>query len=357
MTTAATTNRGGAAKLSETKVPFKSRDRFNCYLVRVQGAKPPTKGPVLLVHGSGVSANVFWPPGQTSLVDCLVDAGYDVWLETWRASIDLPRVDWSLDIGAAYDHPAAVKKVVEVTGRSEVKAVVHCQGSTSFMMSVACGLVPQVKTVVSNAVSLHPIVPAVSRLKMATMTPFVGRVLKWDFVSPLWGVDAPGLLPKAMVGFVRLTHRECGNSVCRMASFVYGSGRPALWRHENLRPQTHDWLRQEFADVPMTFFRQMNRSVSAGHIVTTGDNGKLKLPSAIGAPGQKPKTDARIAFFAGKDSRVFLPESQEKTYEWFGGARAGHSYIPLAGYSHLDVFLGKYSDRDVFPKMLEELAR
>ena len=32
----------------------------------------------------------------------------------------------------------------------------HCQGSTSFAMSAAAGLLPEVSTIVSNAVSLHP---------------------------------------------------------------------------------------------------------------------------------------------------------------------------------------------------------
>jgi hypothetical protein len=210
--------------------------------------------------------------------------------------------------------------------------------------------------VVSNAVSLHPVVPRVSRLKIAMLTPVVADVLRWEFVSPLWGVDAPHLLPKAMVWFVRLTHRECHNSVCRMSSFVYGSGRPALWRHENLHPWTHDWIRQEFADVPMTFFRQMQRSVRAGHIVAAEGNRKLSW-SEFGAPGQRPNTKARLAFFAGEDSLCFLPQSQEKTFEWFGGEKAGHSYVPLEGYRHLDVFLGKHSARDVFPKIVQELDK
>ena len=40
-----------------------------------------------------------------------------------------------------------------------MKAVIHCQGSTSFTMSAVAGLVPEVKTIVTNAVSLHPVVP------------------------------------------------------------------------------------------------------------------------------------------------------------------------------------------------------
>ena len=59
-------------------------------LHHVTGERPATRGPVVLVHGAGVRANIFRPPGQTTLVDMLVDDGWDVWLENWRASIDLP---------------------------------------------------------------------------------------------------------------------------------------------------------------------------------------------------------------------------------------------------------------------------
>ena len=45
---------------------------------------------------------------------------------------------------------------------------------------------------------------------------------------------------------VLATHRECDNPVCRMVSFTYGSGRPALWSHDNLDEETHDWVRGEF---------------------------------------------------------------------------------------------------------------
>ena len=64
---------------------------------------------------------------------------------------------------------------MEQTGAKEVKAVIHCQGSTSFMMSAVTGLVPQVTTIVSNAVSLHPVVPSHSKIKMN----FLLRALGW----------------------------------------------------------------------------------------------------------------------------------------------------------------------------------
>ncbi len=128
----------------EDVVPFRARDGFQCNLVHVQGETAPHKGPVLLVHGAGVRANIFRAPVKTTIVDYLIANGYDVWLENWRASIDLPPNTWTLDQAALYDHPEAVKTVVEQTGWDEIKALIHCQGSTSFMMSAVAGLVPQV---------------------------------------------------------------------------------------------------------------------------------------------------------------------------------------------------------------------
>ena len=119
-------------------------------------AAPPERGPVLLGHGTGVRANLFYtPPLRTTLVDALLDAGHDVWLETWRGSIDLDTCSFTLDQVAVHDHPALVRTVLEETGADTLKAVMHCQASTSFTMAALAGLVPQVTDVVTNAVTLH----------------------------------------------------------------------------------------------------------------------------------------------------------------------------------------------------------
>src|SRR5262245_43814004 len=96
----------------ERTVPFAAGDGMPLNLVHVRGDREPTRGPVLLVHGAGVRANLFRPPARPNLVDVLVENGYDVWLENWRASIDLPPNPWTLDQAARFDHPEAVKTVV-----------------------------------------------------------------------------------------------------------------------------------------------------------------------------------------------------------------------------------------------------
>jgi len=115
-------------------IPFKTTDGATCNLLHAVNNKPPARGPVLLVHGAGVRANIFNPPTSRNIITALMDEGYDVWLENWRASIDLPPSEWDLDKAASYDHPAAVKKTVELTGRKSMKAIIHCQGSKLYII-------------------------------------------------------------------------------------------------------------------------------------------------------------------------------------------------------------------------------
>jgi pimeloyl-ACP methyl ester carboxylesterase len=340
------------ARYTEHVVPFQAGDGRPLNLVHVQGAQAPSKGPVMLVHGAGVRANIFRAPVQQTIVDALLEAGYDVWLENWRASIDLEPNEWTLDQAAVHDHPKAVETIVRETGSDTVKAIVHCQGSTSFMLSAMAGLVPQVKVVLSNAVSLHPVVSRSAGMKARYAVPLVARLT--PYLDPQWGLEAKGFTAKAITLLVKATHRECQNTVCRLASFTYGTGFPTLWRHENLNAQTHEWLKHEFAKVPLTFFRQMAECLRAGRLVPV--EGYKELPENVAE--RLPETDARFVFLAGERNQCFLPESQRRTYEHLARHRRGyHALHVIPGYGHLDIFMGKDAARDVFPLIVSELDK
>ena len=335
-------------------VPFNAGDGRALSLVNVRGQRPPTRGPVLLVHGAGVRANIFRPPVALNFVDALIERGHDVWLENWRASIDLPMCHWTLDQAALYDHPAAVAKVLAETGARTLKAVIHCQGSTSFTASAVAGLLAQVDVIVSNAVSLHPQVSTASRLKSQLAVPLVGLIT--DRLDPQWaegrGEGADRWAARSLAALVRLTHRECDNGVCRFSSFTYGTGFPVLWRHENLSAATHDWLSAEFAAVPMTFFRQIARCIAAGHLVRQDQLPGLPADYAA-AP---PRTEAKFSFVAGRRNDCFDWRSQQSSHAWFDRHQPGrHSFHVFDDYGHLDVFLGQHAERDTFPTMLAAL--
>lgn len=343
---------GETAPLTEEVVPFAAGDGMPLRLTRVRSPRGADKGPVLLVHGAGVRGNIFRAPVPTHFVCYLADAGYDVWLEDWRASIDLPPNPWTLDEAAVFDHPAAVQKVVEVTGADKVKAVIHCQGSTSFTMAALAGLVPQVDVIVSNAVSLHTVVPELSRFKLNCAVPVVAKLT--PYLDPRWGLRAPTAVAKLIDLFVRATHHECNNPVCKWASFTYGSGFPTLWRHENLDDPTHEWVKQEFGAVPLTFFKQMARCVARGNLVAV--DGRPNLPEDFAA--KPPQTDARFAFFSGEKNVCFLPESQRRTFAQFEKWAPGrHALHVVPEYGHLDMFMGRHAARDVYPLLRAELER
>ena len=273
----------------DTVVPFVTGDGLLAnvtHVVRTPAAAAPTRDPVLLVHGAGVRGNIFRAPVDQSLVDALLDEGFDVWLENWRASIDLRPNQWNLDKAAVWDHPAAVRTVLDRTGADYLRAVVHCQGSTSFMMAAAAGLLPEVRTIVSNTVSLHPVVPSVTRWKSAMFHRPLHTLTK--YIDPQWGIEAPNIIAEAIFGWVKLVHHECTNTVCRMVSFTYGVGKPTLWSHSLLNPDTHEWLKAEFGPVPMTFFDQMNRCIRAGHLVTVDKFGNCRPHSVSTRLGPTP---------------------------------------------------------------------
>jgi hypothetical protein len=333
-------------------IPFEADDGVPLTMLHVTrpGASTP-RGSVMLVHGAGVRAEIFRPPLERTLVDALLDDGFDVWMLNWRASIDLRPVAWTLDDAAAYDYPAAVRLILARTGASSLKAFVHCQGSTSFMISAIAGLVPEVTTVVTNAVSLHTILPAWSGLKISVLSPLVRRYS--PTLSPKWGYRTEGRFSRMLRTVVVASHPECDNPVCAMVSFTYGAGHPALWAHRNIDRATHEWLIGEFAGAPMTFFAQMRDSVRAGHLVPTG--AVPGLPTDYLAA---PKTDARFVFLAGADNRCFLPESQRRSFAHFDALSPGrHAHHEFPGYGHLDVIFGANAWRDTHPVIVDELRR
>lgn len=333
-------------------LPFAARDGFPLNLWHLTESGGAGGQPVMLVHGAGVRANLFNPPVANTLPAMLAEAGYDVWLLNWRASIDLAPNTWTLDDAAVNDHPAAVDFILAHTGASSLKAVIHCQGSTSFMMGIIAGLMPRVSTVIANAVALHTLVPPLAEFKARYATSTVGALI--DYLNPQWGLHASGLMPRLIDFYVRATHHECENAVCKHSSFTYGSGAPTLWRHENLDHDIHEWIKGEFAQVPMTFFRQMARCIRKGHLVSTGRY--RELPDDFVA--EAPRTDARFVFLAGQLNACFRAESMWRTFDYFEAHAPGrHACHEFAGYGHLDVFIGKDAARDTLPVILDELAR
>ena len=337
-------------------IGFEATDpqRTTLTLHHLRGEREPTRGPVMLVPGAGVRANLFYgAPREPTLARTLIEDGYDVWIPNWRASIDLPPMEWTLDQAAVYDHPAAVATIRRLTGARTLGAVIHCQGSTSFTMAAVAGLVPEVTTIVSNAVSLHVDATLRSKLKTRLLLPPIALWLPG--IDAQWAVRSPTAIAHLVARTAQFIRRaDCDNEVCQVANFMYGSGPDMLWRHENLDLATHDWISREFGFCPFSFLRQIGRSQRRGHLVPV--DGLAELPADLTAG--EPRTDARWTFLAGSENRVFLPSGQRRSFEFFERFRPGHNrHYELAGLSHLDVMFGRTGSREVFPLILDALGR
>jgi hypothetical protein len=341
----------GRPGLRRRIVAVRTDDGRDLTLHHIRGDAEPTAGPVLLVHGTGVRAEIFYgAPVERSLVDDLVEAGFDVWAGNWRGSIDLPECEYTLDEVARYDHPALIAAVLGETGTATLKAVVHCQGSTSFALACAGGLVPEVTDVVSNAVSFHVDVPRWSKLRMQALLP--GMRIGFPGFDPQWGLRPTALRARLLALWARTVRRECHEPVCQMANYVYGVGGNVLWDHANLDPPVHRWIAREFGFVPTSFFRQMARCTEAGHLVSVDGSDDLPAHVLAAPPVDRP----RWTFLAGTANRCFLPRGQQRSFAWLDAIEPGrHALVLVPGYTHLDLFFGRHAARDVYGRVVDAL--
>jgi hypothetical protein len=342
----------GRPALERRILPFDAGDGCEINLHHVRACdRRPTRGPVLLMGGLAMRANSFYDtPSRPSLVDALVASGHDVWVENWRTSIDLPARDYTLDRAAVYDHPASVRRVREETGCERLDAVAHCMGSASLTMSVLAGLVPELRRVVSSAVSLHVDLDERSRRRLRWLVPPMSRFMRG--FDPQWAARAPSGVARGLAGWARFVRRDYANPITAATTYFYGGAPEALWQRNNLDGETLEWLAREFGYAPLSFFRQIAHSAEEGHLVPVEGLPELEGDLLAASPPQR----TSFTFLAGVDNRFFLPSGQRRTWEHFEAMQPNaHVLRELEGFSHVDLLVGRDAHRRVFPHILDAL--
>ena len=177
---------------------------------------------MLLIPGSGVRANMFYgqPVGET-LAERLLGLGYDVWVENWRASIDFPPTATR----STRPHASTIRRGQarpQGEPRQKLRAVVHCQGSVSFLMACTAGYLDgKVSHVVSSAVSLFLDVDghlgqAARRGPIVQLGHTVG--------GRAMGAACGHSVGSCSASLGKHLERPCDNPACQVANFMYGSG-------------------------------------------------------------------------------------------------------------------------------------
>ncbi len=141
-----------------------------------------------------------------------------------------------------------------------------------------------------------------------------------------------------------------------MLSFMWGSGRPALFNHANLAPETHDRLGDLFGGAPLHYYRHINKMVNSGHSAVKFDpanpryavlpDNYLTHAAQIGTP---------ILFIQGQDNRVFADSNIQCHARLEAIVPGRHKLHVFPGYGHQDIFMGKEVHLDIFPHLIKFL--
>ncbi|WP_427925159.1 alpha/beta fold hydrolase [Streptomyces sp. cg40] len=319
---------------------------------------------VLLVHGLTASSDLFIMPEHRNLATCLLDNGFtDVWTLDMRMSNRFPYNTephaHTLDDVALYDYPAAFAELRRHVGERRVHVVAHCLGSMTFLMSLYAGAVRDVTSVVANAVGLLMRVPTWSRWKLAYGPALVEGALGLSQLDPRSGDAAWFTRSGLFARLVSLAHPECDNPACHMVSFMWGTGWPALYNHDNLDPVTHDRVADLLGPVGLGYHRHIGRIVRAGRAVKYDDAEPrhAHLPDdylAAAAGGGPP-----VLFLTGEHNRVF-GDSVVQEYEEMSRTTTDSDRYDLfvaPGYGYVDMIIGRDAHRDVFPHLIDFLRR
>jgi cholesterol oxidase len=316
-------------------------------LVRYEGGR---RGPVLLAAGFGMPATSFLVDTVgTNLAEHLFEAGYDVWLFDYRASIDLPsaRKRFTLDDIARRDWPEAVAEVRRVTGAGSVQALGHCVGSASLMMALADGL-QDVRSAVCMQFTMHPVTSHLNTFKATLRIDRLLARVGLDTVQPQTGITIPNSLLDLGLRAAPMPRAErCGKTLCRWINAIYG----CTHAHEQLDDATHEELDDMFGVGNLSALAHlgtiMNRRLvvdADGREVYTRHPERLELP---------------ILLVQGDRNHIFRPAGSMRTLRWLQTANEPSLYerAVLPGYAHLDALIGRDADRHVFPVLTQHLDR
>jgi cholesterol oxidase len=309
------------------------------------------KGPVMLAAGFGMSSHSFLASTiEQNLTEYLAGRGYDVWLFDYRAGIDLPSAgtEFTIDDIARDDWPAAVRKVLEVTGREDLQAFGHCVGSVSLQMAILGGM-RGVRTAVCAQFPLHPASSVFNMVKAQIRTADVLGTLGIDGLAP---DTRPSLrdemLDIALRALPMPKEEQCDQAVCRWINAVYG----CTHRHAQLNEATHRAINDMFGFGNIETMEHLSLMLRKGHAVThTGGMDYFDHPERMAG--------TRLLLLQGMSNYIFHPVGSFRTWRWLRSQNPQGDYQrkELPGYAHLDAIVGARAAVDVYPLIAEFLDR
>lgn len=338
--------------------PFATADGLTLQLTRFKRGE--CDDVVLVVHGLTSSSDMFIMPEHRNLVQTLLDQGYgEVWTLDHRGSgrfpYNLARHRYTFDDIALYDHPAAFAELRRHIGdKRRVHVVAQCVGAITIAMALFGKTIHGIRSVILNSVALTPRVTAWAKFKLRVGPWASDNLLAAAYFDPAWRRE-PGWSPGKLLAYaVDMAHQECDSPECHMLSFMWGDGRPSLFNHENLAPETHARLGDLFGGTGMNYYRHVLKMVEHDNTAVKYDCADARyaaLPEDYFQYAREITTP--ILFSQGQDARIFIDSNivcHERLQKMVPGRHRLHVF---PGYGHQDVFIGKNAHVDTFPTLID----
>ena len=309
-----------------------------------------SKGPVILTHGLGVSSGIFSIDTiDRTLLRCLYDDGFDVWLLDYRTSTLLPssKTQSSGDDIARHDYPGAVDEVLRLTGVPNVQMVAHCFGATTFVMAMLYGkdgIHEKVRSAVISQIATDVIAPWPTRLKAVVHAPDIFAALKIGYVNSratrheAW-YDRIADWALGLVIYPA-GPEHCSSADCHRVSFLYG----LLYQHSELNTATHErGLASMFGVANVRAFEHLCKMIRHKEVVSMDDG--------FNYMGHLDRLNIPITFIHGARNRCYLPKSTELTLKLLEKENGVGKYdrFVIPDFGHIDCIFGKDASENVYP--------
>jgi pimeloyl-ACP methyl ester carboxylesterase len=319
------------------------------------------KCPVILCHGLSYNL-MFWDIGkEVSLVNYLVEAGYDVWLLSLRGAApssqpansalrklgrfnldpemlnafkqrlsDLKMTDWSVDDHIKYDIPAALKFVKEQTGYKRVHWIGHSMGGMIMFGYLSQGVgADEVKSFVAVSTPMAVFHPLSEPFKL-----LVNNEAAFGVGSAVVGSSAPASLG-AIFG-------DMGTPMDKLffnGQNVDAAVLKALFYlvEEEISPSQ---LKQLLGMVRTERFKSLD-----GKIDYTGALSQVTTPTYFMVG-----TVDNMATVGAVQYAYRQVSSADKEYRLFGRVNSNKD-----DYGHCDIIIGRYAREEVYPTIAQWL--
>lgn len=332
------------------------------------------KLPILMIPGASVDDQVFsCPTIPVNTVEYFTSLGYTVYVPTLRSG----RAPTAEKGYTAYDSRldvAAAMNFVHEQHQDKMYILCHCLGAIATSMGLLDGTLPSrwIQGLTASQIfftqQFSPDNALKARTSLLSSTYKVSLTFWSALIIPLTASTLqllggswfpitstphdPSILQRLFDQLLRFypvgpAAERCTSTVCHRCSLVFGR----LWNHANLTHATHAHLVSFFGGIHMNTLAHLMRTGNACHSLDNAGNDLVteeNLARLRGVP---------IQFISGGSNAVYTPVSTSMGYdmlrERFGTAL--YKRVVVGGYGHLDTWMGKRSQEDVYPIVREHV--